>query len=216
LFSFPPPLSYSSFPFIILVLFHFISIFFSCPFSFLILQCCEPQVLCLGFERDTDHESILFIFHYFYKYCVSGQYPLSCFYLKQHFKDWILSLSSGGTYSVGLSVELVPISRHLHQQKVGYINQAWHKPSARVKKNIKNTKKTPHTGNKGIHPRPVVDHLISQPILDISPIWTLIITAEVRKLQLRPVQIMRENCVFMLVPYREFFSLVMTSILIVL
>jgi predicted GIY-YIG superfamily endonuclease len=34
---------------------------------------------------------------------------------------------------------------------------------------------------------PLVDHPISQPNLDISPIWTPIIAAEVRKLQLRPV-----------------------------
>jgi hypothetical protein len=33
----------------------------------------------------------------------------------------------------------------------------------------------------------LADHPISQPSLDISPIWTPIITAEVRKLQLRPV-----------------------------
>jgi hypothetical protein len=62
----------------------------------------------------------------------------------------------------------------------------------------------------------LVDHPISQPSLDISPIWTPIITTEVRKLQLRPVYIICENCVFMLVPYREFISLVMTSALTVL
>jgi hypothetical protein len=33
----------------------------------------------------------------------------------------------------------------------------------------------------------LVDHSISQPSLDISPIWTLIIVTEVRKLQLCPV-----------------------------
>jgi hypothetical protein len=31
------------------------------------------------------------------------------------------------------------------------------------------------------------DHLMNQPSLDISPIWTPIIAAEVRKLQLLPV-----------------------------
>jgi hypothetical protein len=30
----------------------------------------------------------------------------------------------------------------------------------------------------------LLDHLISQPSLDISPIWTLVITAEVKKLKL--------------------------------
>jgi hypothetical protein len=39
--------------------------------------------------------------------------------------------------------------------------------------------------------------------------------AEARKLQLRPLQIMCENIVFMLVSYREIVSLVITSILIV-
>jgi hypothetical protein len=33
----------------------------------------------------------------------------------------------------------------------------------------------------------LVDHPISQPSLDISPMWTPIIAAEVRKLQLRPM-----------------------------
>jgi hypothetical protein len=33
----------------------------------------------------------------------------------------------------------------------------------------------------------MVDHPIRQPNLDISPIWTAVITAEVPKLQLRPV-----------------------------
>jgi hypothetical protein len=62
----------------------------------------------------------------------------------------------------------------------------------------------------------LVDHPISQPSLDISPVRTTIIAANVRKLKLRLVQIMCENCVSMLVPYREFVSLVMTSILMVL
>jgi hypothetical protein len=33
----------------------------------------------------------------------------------------------------------------------------------------------------------LVDHPIGQPSLDISPIWTPIVTAEVRQLHLRPV-----------------------------
>jgi hypothetical protein len=33
----------------------------------------------------------------------------------------------------------------------------------------------------------LLDHPISQTSLDISPIWTLVITAEVRQLQLPPV-----------------------------
>jgi hypothetical protein len=45
-------------------------------------------------------------------------------------------------------------------------------------------------------------HPISQPRLDISPIWTPIIEAEVRKLQLRPVRIVWEIFLFMLVLHR--------------
>jgi hypothetical protein len=33
----------------------------------------------------------------------------------------------------------------------------------------------------------LLDHPISEPSLDISPIWTSVITAEVKKLQLRAV-----------------------------
>jgi hypothetical protein len=33
----------------------------------------------------------------------------------------------------------------------------------------------------------LLDHLISQPSLDISPIWTPVITGEVKKLQLHQV-----------------------------
>jgi hypothetical protein len=36
------------------------------------------------------------------------------------------------------SIQLIPISGHQHQHKIEYINQAQHKPSARVKTNIKN------------------------------------------------------------------------------
>jgi hypothetical protein len=45
----------------------------------------------------------------------------------QRFGDSILSPSSGGTQSI----ELVPISGHQH--KTGYISQAQHEQSARVK-----------------------------------------------------------------------------------
>jgi hypothetical protein len=57
----------------------------------------------------------------------------------------------------------------------------------------------------------LVDHWISQPRLDISPVWTPIIAVEDRKLQGHPVWIMFENFVFMLIPYRESVSLVITS-----
>jgi hypothetical protein len=43
------------------------------------------------------------------------------------------------------SIALVLISGHQHQHKIGYIIQAQHKPSARVKINTKIIKKTPHT-----------------------------------------------------------------------
>jgi hypothetical protein len=38
-----------------------------------------------------------------YHYCVFGHFQSSCFYLKQRFRNWILSPSSGGIYSVGPS-----------------------------------------------------------------------------------------------------------------
>jgi hypothetical protein len=48
----------------------------------------------------------------------------------------------------------------------------------------------------------LVEHPISHPSLDISPIWTPIIAAEVRKLQLRLVYNICEGCVFKLVLHR--------------
>jgi hypothetical protein len=42
-------------------------------------------------------------------------------------------------------IELVPISGHQYQHEIGYINQAQHKPSARVKTNIENICKELHT-----------------------------------------------------------------------
>jgi hypothetical protein len=42
------------------------------------------------------------------------------------------------------SIEAFPISGHLYQHRTGYINQAHHKLSARVKRNIKLIK-TLHT-----------------------------------------------------------------------
>jgi hypothetical protein len=62
----------------------------------------------------------------------------------------------------------------------------------------------------------LVDHPIDQPSLDTLPVLAPFIAKEVRKLQLRPVKIMCGNCVFILVPYRKFLSLVMTSLLTVL
>jgi hypothetical protein len=41
-----------------------------------------------------------------------------------------------------------------------------------------------------------VHHLISQPSLDIFPIWIPFITAEVTKLQLQSNKITRANCIF--------------------
>jgi hypothetical protein len=37
-------------------------------------------------------------------------------------------------------MELIPISGHQHKHKIGYTNQAQHKPSARAKTNVKNIK----------------------------------------------------------------------------
>jgi hypothetical protein len=76
---------------------------------------------------------------------------------------------------------------------------------------------TPHTeNNEESACAYLVNHPLSQPSVDFSPFWTPTIAEEIRKLQLRPVQIIMENCVFMLVPQREIVSLVMASLLIVL
>jgi hypothetical protein len=62
----------------------------------------------------------------------------------------------------------------------------------------------------------LIDHLIIQPILDISHIWTSVITAEVKQTTtLSSVDYVGKYVFFMLVPYREFISPVMTSILMV-
>jgi hypothetical protein len=45
----------------------------------------------------------------------------------------------------------------------------------------------------------LIDQPISQPSFDSSHIWTPVIAAEVRKLQLRPVRVIWENYVFMFV-----------------
>jgi hypothetical protein len=63
----------------------------------------------------------------------------------------------------------------------------------------------------------LLDHPINQPSLDISPIWTPLITAEVKKLQLRQTETVRENLFFLCWYHKEYvFSPVMISILIVL
>jgi hypothetical protein len=63
----------------------------------------------------------------------------------------------------------------------------------------------------------LIEHPISEPSLGFSPIWTPVIAAEVKKLQLRPVKIEWENLFFLCWYHTEYFiSPVMTSILIVL
>jgi hypothetical protein len=61
----------------------------------------------------------------------------------------------------------------------------------------------------------LLDHPISQPSLDISPIWNPIISAEVKYYNSIQCRLSGKIVSFMLVPYREFIS-IMTSILIVL
>jgi hypothetical protein len=46
--------------------------------------------------------------------------------------------------SLAQSIELLPISGHQHQHKIGYINQPQHNISARVKTIMKNIKRTAH------------------------------------------------------------------------
>jgi hypothetical protein len=63
----------------------------------------------------------------------------------------------------------------------------------------------------------LIDHPIIQPSLAIFSIWTPITAAEARKIQLSiQCKLSGENVFFVLLQYREFSSLVKTSILIVL
>jgi hypothetical protein len=84
-----------------------------------------------------------------HNYCVFGHYPSSCFLFKtRRFGHLILSVSSvKNLLSWPQSIELIPLSEHQHQQKKGYINQAQHKPLARVKTNIKNIRFTLKNSN---------------------------------------------------------------------
>jgi hypothetical protein len=67
-------------------------------------------------------------------YLFAQPYPSSCFLFK-------ITSSGKNLLCWAQSRELVPISGHQHQHKMGYINQSHHKTSARVKKNMKNIKK---------------------------------------------------------------------------
>jgi hypothetical protein len=60
----------------------------------------------------------------------------------------------------------------------------------------------------------LIDHPISQPSLDISSIWTPVITAEVKNYNSVQCRFSGKICIFMLVLYKEFISPAMTSILI--
>jgi hypothetical protein len=71
-----------------------------------------------------------------YSYCVSGHYSSSCFYLKH-----IVSETEFWLILQVKPIKLAPISGLQHQHKIGYINQAQHKPPLRVKTSIKNIKK---------------------------------------------------------------------------
>jgi hypothetical protein len=76
---------------------------------------------------------------------------------------------------------------------------------------------TPHTGNTRNPPTCLIDHRIGQPNMDVSQISTLVITAEVKR-NYSSVQCRLNGKIvfFVLVPYGEFVSSVMTSILIIL
>jgi hypothetical protein len=69
----------------------------------------------------------------------------------------------------------------------------------------------PTTGNIRNFPHVSGRYPISHPCFDTSLIWTPVIAAEVRRLQLRPVEIIRKKCEFMFVKH-----IMMTSILLVL
>jgi hypothetical protein len=85
-------------------------------------------------------------------------------YRTQRFGDWILSPSSG-------------------KKPTGMQDICWKEEKVlQIEPNstYRKYKESSHIS--------LLDHPISQPSLDISPIWTPILTAKVRKLQLRPVK----------------------------
>jgi hypothetical protein len=98
-----------------------------------------------------------------HNYCVSGHYPLSCFHLRHTMFRRLDSFSifRWNLLSYTQLIELIPISGCLHQHKREYINQAQHKPSARVKTDIKSIKKTPHTW--GLAPTCYVSDTVQSP-----------------------------------------------------
>jgi hypothetical protein len=101
-----------------------------------------------------------------------------------------VSVFRGNLLSRAQSIELVPISGHLHQHKTGYIKQAQHKikiSPTRVRRRPQNTwneakvlqneSDTSYREYKQSAHMSLIDHPISEPSLDISPIWTPVITA---------------------------------------
>jgi hypothetical protein len=79
----------------------------------------------------------------------------------------VLYPSSGKTLlSWARSVELVPISWHRHQYKIGYMNQPQHKPAVTVKTNMKSIKKL-HTW--GLEPMSMQYAMAS--VYKISVLW---------------------------------------------
>jgi hypothetical protein len=76
---------------------------------------CDPDcTFLLTFEKENRYTNIVFLD---ITHC-----PV--LFKRQHFGDWILPPTSGGTYPGGpRQIDLVPISGQLHQHKIEYINK---------------------------------------------------------------------------------------------
>jgi hypothetical protein len=99
-------------------------------------------------ETSPSQQNFCFTNDNAHKYMLGGaslqllcfQTPIALFLFKTTFRR--VDFASGFGWNVlswAQSILLVPSSGHQHERKVGYINQAQHKPSARVKTDIKNS-----------------------------------------------------------------------------
>jgi hypothetical protein len=98
-----------------------------------------------GVDRNWYKEVVPFYFGNIRKNTIlPGHYPWPFFYLKHNVSETGFCFRLQVEPTQAQSTDLVPISRHLHQHKIGHMNQAQHKASARIKTNNKNGLKTLH------------------------------------------------------------------------
>jgi hypothetical protein len=114
--------------------------------------------------------------------CLDGIHRSVFVYNMQRYGDWILDIT---WHKVCLK----------NQNQTNMCTKKAATEYVGKKRRSRRLNQTPYTGNTRNRPH-VSGRSSGQPSLDISPIWTPIIATEVRKRQLCPVQIMCENCVY--------------------